>query len=285
MDRVLARQAAAQRGLVTRSGLLDAGLTSREIERRLEVGRLYRVHPGVYAVGHPRLAPLAGELAAVLACGTGTVLSHRTAAGLWGLIRRTAGPVHVTRAGSHRVGPRGVVVHQTRRGPPSAVHLGLPVTTPVRTLLDLAATESTHTLERAVNEAGARRLAIPAEVRAALQPGRRGTAVLRALLDGGPPLTRSEAERRLLALVRRAGLPRPLTNVRVGPFEVDAFWPAGGLVVEVDGYAFHSSRAAFERDRLRDAALQAAGHRVMRVTWRQITEQPEAVAIRLAALL
>jgi very-short-patch-repair endonuclease len=102
---------------------------------------------------------------------------------------------------------------------------------------------------------------------------------------GNPAFTRSEAERRLLALIRAAGLPPPRTNVHVGPYEVDFLWPAHRLVVEVDGFAFHSSRAAFERDRRRDADLQARGLRVTRVTWRQLEREPHAVVARLAAAL
>ena len=270
---------------MTRAALLGAGLTSRKIQYRIATGRLHPVHRGVYALGHPRLAPLARELAAVLACGPGTLLSHRTAAALRCLLPERSGPVHVTRAGTHRAGPDGITVHQVRKVPPATLHRGLPVTSTVQTLLDLAATEPPQILEQALNEAHARRLATPADVLAALEPGRRGAATLRAMLEDGPALTRSEAERRLLSLVARAGLPRPLTNVRVGRFEVDAFWPAAGLIVEVDGYAYHSSRTAFERDRLRDAELQAAGHRVVRVTWRGLTERPEAFAVRLAMVL
>jgi very-short-patch-repair endonuclease len=108
---------------------------------------------------------------------------------------------------------------------------------------------------------------------------------MRTVLHDAPSMTRSEAERCLLRLLARARLPRPHTNVRLGAYEVDAHWPAQRLVVEVDGYAFHSGRAAFERDRLRDMHLQLAGLRVMRVTWRQLVEEPEALAARLGVAL
>jgi len=116
---------------------------------------------------------------------------------------------------------------------------------------------------------------------------RRGTATLRAVLelDGGPARTRSEAERILLALLRRAALPSPETNARLGPYEVDFVWRQERLVVEVDGYAFHADRRAFERDRVRDGELQARGIRVIRVTWRQLTDRPETVLARIARAL
>lgn len=166
---------------------------------------------------------------------------------------------------------------------------GIPITTPARTLLDLAATVERRELERALAEAEVRRLVSPQQLAdlLAVASGRRGATALKALLrnQGGPSLTRSEAEERVLALVRAARLPMPQTNTRIGRHEVDLYWRDERLALEVDGYAFHSSRTAFERDRLRDAELQAAGLRVMRVTWRQIVDAPEAVVARLAQAL
>lgn len=269
VDHLIARLASGSRGLVTRARLLDAGLTPRQIERRLASGHLHPLHRGVYAVGHTALPPFARELAALLACGPTAHLSHRTAAVAWYMLPPAPGPIHVTVSGSHRRGPVGVHLHRTTR-PDATQRDGLPLTSALRTLADLASTGSPE-LDRAVNEAIIRRLATPDELR-------------RFTPDAATP-TRSEAERRLLALIRRAGLPRPETNVRVSGHEVDALWKAQRLVIEVDGYAFHGSRAAFERDRARDADLLAAGYRVLRVTWRQSTEQPEAVAARLGAAL
>jgi very-short-patch-repair endonuclease len=115
--------------------------------------------------------------------------------------------------------------------------------------------------------------------------GQRGAAALRRALYDEPTLTRSEAERRLLKLIAAADLPAPMTNVRVHGLEVDLLWPKERLIVEVDGFAFHSTRAAFERDRRRDARLQARGYRVLRITWRQIVHEPQAVVARVAGLL
>jgi len=182
-------------------------------------------------------------------------------------------------------------VHRVRRleARDRTIREGVPVTTPTRTLLDLADAVPTRELERAFEGSHVRRLVDRRRLEALLAraPGRHGAAVLRALLEreAGPSLTRSEAEERMLALVRAARLPRPRINARVEGREVDLLWDAQRLVVEVDGYAYHSSRSAFERDHLRDAELGAAGLRVMRVTWRLLVDQPEAVVARLAAAL
>jgi very-short-patch-repair endonuclease len=166
---------------------------------------------------------------------------------------------------------------------------GIPVTAPARALLDLASACSGATLERGLSEAFARRFVSEGEIRACLAraPGRHGAGALRALLDSldGPQITRSAAERELLRLLHDAGLPAPRTNVRLAGHIVDAFWPEHGLVVEIDGFAVHGHRSAFERDRARDQALLAAGYRVMRITWRQLLHQRSLVVANLAAAL
>ena len=163
------------------------------------------------------------------------------------------------------------------------------MTAPARTILDLAAVVTPRELERAVAEADTRRLVPRNQLLSLLARvgARPGVGALRALLDAdrGPSLTRSEAEERLLALIRAAELPAPELNVRVGPHEVDFLWRGQKVIVEVDGFRFHSSRAAFERDRKRDADLAARGFRVVRVTWRQIVDRPEAVIARIAVVL
>ena len=282
VDAAVAALAVGQHGVVTRRQLLAVGLTRHGVGHRLAAGRLHAVHRGVYAVGHPALSPDGRRLAAVLACGDGARLSHRSAAALLGLLPDEPGPLHVT-VPVRRRAPAGVVLHRSPNAP-AMLRLGIAVTTPARTLLDLAATAADRDVGRAVEEARLRRLVADGEL-ARLARERPGARALRELLADEPSLTRSEAERALLTLVRRAGLPRPVTNVRVGRYEVDALWPSERLVVEVDGFAFHSSREAFERDRERDADLQARGLRVIRVTWRRLTQRPEAVAALLGAAL
>jgi very-short-patch-repair endonuclease len=165
----------------------------------------------------------------------------------------------------------------------------IPVTTPARTLLDLGAVVSASELERALAEAQVRRLVRRRDLLDQLERnrGRAGTRALREILEvpGGPAPTRSEAERRLLRLVRSAGLPRPLVNTGVASLEVDVLWRDQRLVVEVDGFRCHSSRASFERDRKRDALLAASGYTVLRVTSRQLVNEPEAVVARIAGAL
>ena len=165
----------------------------------------------------------------------------------------------------------------------------IPVTSAARTVLDVAALVAVDELERIVAEAEGRRLVGERELVDVLarNSGRNGAAPLRALLegDGDPARTRSRAERKLLKLLRAASLPAPETNARLGPYEVDLLWRDRRLAVEVDSYSFHSGRPKFERDRLRDADLQARGFRVVRVTWRQLTREPDAVVARIAHLL
>jgi very-short-patch-repair endonuclease len=235
-------------------------------------GRLTRVFRGVYGVG-PIRAPYALEMAAVLA--TGGVLSHQTAAAIWGFAPPREGDLHVTTAKGAR-SRRGLKVHRSA-SLNAAVHLGLPLTTVPRTLHDLAPQLPGYELERAVEEAVIRGLARPEEL--TTRP-----ALRRAAIEE-PQITKSEAERRLRALVKAARLPRAVTNTRVAGWEVDALWPAHDLVVEVDGYAYHGNRAAFERDRRKDAALVAAGYRVIRITWRQLVYEPHVVVALLARLL
>lgn len=289
-DHAVAAVAARQHGVVSHAQLLAAGITRRAIERRVQAGRLHRVRKRVYAVGHAAELPLAREAAALLACGPAAVLSHRSAGAIWGFAVRPAG-TDVTIVGSDCGAKPGIRVYRARRM--AAVDLrrraGLPLTAPARTLLDLAAALNDDELGRAVNEALVLRLTSERELRDVVERsrGRRGAPRLRRLLaeTRGPSMTRSEAERRLLDLVRAAGLPVPETNVRLGRFEVDVLWRAERLVVEVDGYAFHGTRAAFERDRVRDAELQAAGFAVLRVTWRQLHDTPEATVASIARLL
>jgi very-short-patch-repair endonuclease len=254
--------AARQHGVVTTAQLLGAGVGRRSIARRVAAGWLVAMHRGVYQVG-PVTSECGREMAAVLACGEGALLSHHSAAAVWGFGRRDR-VVHVTVPGHARRSRPGIRVHRSL-SLDAAVQDGLPLTRPARTLRDLERTLPSHEVERARERAAMLGLVVP---------------------DDAPDgFTRSEAERRLTQLCKLAGLPAPRTNARVAGFEVDALWPAERLIVEIDGWAYHRTREAFERDRRKDAALQAAGYRVIRITWRRLANEPYSVSAQLGALL
>jgi very-short-patch-repair endonuclease/predicted transcriptional regulator of viral defense system len=285
-DRALARFAERQHGHVTRAQALGAGVGAGAFDGRVKRGYLLREHRGVYRVGHRAPLDFDREMGAVLAAGTRAVAGHLSAAYLWALASRPEGDVHVTGSGRHS--RRGIRLHRSplTRADVTRVH-DVPVTRPARTLLDMAHRSPALALERAVADAFRRRLVSRRELEIELARRRPGSAAIRAVLalERGPALTRSEAERRLLALIRAAGLPAPEHNVRILGSEVDMAWREERLVVEVDGFRFHSARDAFERDRLRDARLVAAGFRVLRVTWRRLTAAPYAVVADLAQAL
>lgn len=285
LDLVIAELASRQHGVLTVAQLTAAGASRNAIAHRVANGRLTAVHRGVYRLGetHTRLTSL---MAATLAAGPTGALSHHAAAELHGIAKPRPGPIDVTVTRGHARQRDGLRIHRARTTETTRVH-GIPTTTVAQTIKDLAAVLSGRDLQRAVEEAQVhRKLDMPTLARAVDEArGRRGVRALRATTDHGPRFTRSEAERRLLELVRSAGLPEPETNVRVAGYEVDALWRDHGVVVEVDGQAFHSTREAMERDRRKDADLEAAGYAVKRVTWTQITRQREAVVARLARAL
>jgi very-short-patch-repair endonuclease len=279
------RVAALQKGFVDSDQLHAAGLGRGAIQHRVKTRRLHLYHPGVYLVGRPSLEPLGAEMAAVLFFRSHAVLSHRTAATLWGLLQPTPGDVVVTVVGVDRRARPGIRVHRTQHLDRRDIRLrhGLPVTSPPRTILDLATDPD---LEEAIAVAQARDYASLDEIRAALarSPRCKGAARLRALLETGEDsgLTRSWTERRMRALLKAAELPQPLANVPLLGYVADFLWPELKLIVETDGFDFHSSRSAFEHDRRRDQKLAAAGFTVIRVTPRQLREEPYAVIARIA---
>lgn len=257
----------------------------------MEEGRLHRLHVGVYAVGHQVVSIHGRWMAAVLACGSGSILSHRDAAALWGIRPSSRHVVDVTApCGSRRDRP-GIEVHRTRRLDPEDrdVEDGIPVTTVARTLLDLAEVLPRGDLANAIENSERLRLFDLRAVEDVIgrSPGRRGLRVLRGALEAyrPPPATRSLLERRFLDLMHDAGLPRPLVNVEIANLEVDAAWHDARLVVELDGRTFHDTHEAFERDRIRDATLQLAGYRVLRVTDRRLLREPMAVVHTVRLLL
>ena len=279
------RVAARQHGLLTAAQLAASGWDKDAIAWRVKAGWLRRVHRGVYLVG-PVEAEHARAMAAILAV-PGSVLSHYPAAVLHGLRPPRGDQMHVTLPhGSHR--RAGIIVHRAHLHPADVTRRhGIPVTSPTRTLLDLAATEPISEVDRALNEARARRLVSDPSLNGQFgrSPRHRGTTALKRAQHADAGFTRSKAEGRLKALVRRAGLPRPETNQRIEGHEVDAIWRERRLIVEFDGYATHATRRSFEEDRRRDQQLVAKGWRVVRITWRQLIDEPIAVVARLAAAL
>jgi very-short-patch-repair endonuclease len=283
----VAALAARQHGVVGHSELIELGVSDDMITGWLRAGRLASLHRGVYAVGHARLTRHGRFLAAVLACGPGAALSHQSAAVLWGL-REPRGPridVTVPTPGG-RAKRRLVVVHRSIVHPEEiAMRDGIRVTTPARTVLDLAGVLRRRQLERTLDQAAFLGINLSD---LAPRRGKRGAAVLRAVLtqhDAGSTWTRSRLEERMLALCRATRLPRPRVNCEVEGFEVDFHWPEQLLVVEIDDWSSHGGRGAFERDRVRDAVLVEAGWRVVRITRARLARDPKGVADLLARLL
>jgi len=230
-------------------------------------------------------------LAAVLACGEGAVLSHRSAAALWGLMRPRWDPVDVT-SSPGRCRRKGIRLHEGRldRGD-RAERAGIPATSLPRTLLDLAGVLDGDGLRRAFEEADRLKiLHMPELERVCARAGKRkGLPALRRLAETAraPLTTRSPLEDRFADFCREhlTDLPAPQTNVSILDREVDAYWPSHRLVVEMDSWEYHHHRAAFENDRARDAAMQAAGYRVIRLTHRQLESEGPRIATQLRKLL
>ena len=286
-DRAIARLAARQHGVVTRTQLLGLGLKSTTIGDRIRAGRLHRVHRGVYSVGHPLLTTHGRYMAAVLACGEGAVLSHGSAARLWGMPWHESARVDVTVPGTGGRRNRGpVIVHRGRFADAEVTTKdGIPVTSPGRTLVDLADYGRQRALKRAWDEAQHLKLDLGS---LAPRPGRHASALLRQMLDQHEPgstRTRSQLEELFLALREEHGVPLPEVNADVEGEEVDFVWRSRRLAIETDGFASHGTRRGFERDRLKDAKLVEAGWRVVRLTRRRVVGQPEAVAAQVLRLL
>jgi Protein of unknown function (DUF559)/Transcriptional regulator, AbiEi antitoxin len=277
VDQRVAALAGRQHGVVSTRQLAALGLPQR--------GRLHRVNRGVYAVGHPVLTVNGRRMAAVLAAGPGAVLSHASAAALWEIRPSAAARIDVSVRSNGGRGKRpGLRIHRTPtlRDDEITQHHGIRVTTPARTLLDLASSVPRRALERALDEAEIRDLydRRALEAISAAHAGERGTAALKQALadDGEPTLTDSELEELMLALCDEHDIARPRPPAWVAGLRVDFLFAAQRLVVETDGYRYHRTRRAFERDRERDAILARAGYRTLRFTHRQLTREPALVA-------
>jgi very-short-patch-repair endonuclease len=273
--------------VVSLTQLKAVGVSETAARDRVSAGRLHRIHRGVYAVGHRRLTFQGRWMAAVLAYGPRALLSHRSAAELWGLVQSGGGVLHVTVPGRSARSRPGVRAHRATLRPEDAMtREGIPCTSPARTLLDFAVTATKRELERAAAEA--RVLRLP-RLQPFDAPGHAGVPKLRAAMGEEPKLTKSELEERFLRLCDEHSLPGPAVNAPVlvygGHVTVDFLWPAEKLVIETDGYAFHSHRGAFERDRRRDQLLAREGFEVLRFTWHQLVEEPAVVAATCTSVL
>ena len=282
-----------QYGLVSSAQLAAAGVGPNAISAWASSGRLHRIHRGVYAVGHRALSREAHLLAAVLAVGRGAAVSHRSAGAVWDLLR--------DRGNRHRRVVDVITPRRVSRRPGITPHFAprlhsrelmhwdrIPITTPARTLLDLAASLSEDRLRRVVRQAQADRLVVQYDLEEQLArvsahtPGARRLA---AVVAPGPTPTRSVMEDRMLDLLQRRGFPRPQPNVRIAlpdrTVEVDFLYADRRLVLETDGDRFHGTRLAREADAARQAALETAGYRVVRLNWQQVDSEQDQTAARL----
>jgi len=280
----------SQHGVVARRQLRAVGLGDDAIDSRCRSGSLVRVARGVYAAGHGRLTDRGRWTAAVLSCGDGAVLSHRAAAVLWGIWGHSPAVIDVTVPRGGRESRPGIALHRSGRlgdGQVARSH-GIPVTSPTRTLVDVAEVVERRVLERALDEVQRLRLCSERELRAGVErnPGRAGAARIAVVLaehELGSTATVNEFEEAFLALCDGHGIERPEVNVPLGRYRVDFLWREPRLIVETDGYATHGTRRAFESDHERDVELGDGGWRVRRFTWRQLVGKPEWVASKVRA--
>jgi predicted transcriptional regulator of viral defense system len=287
--RPISELAKRQHGVVSVWQLAEIGFSKDQVSRETSNARFHQIHHGVYAVGHTALSPHGRCLATVLSCGDGALLSHRSAAWLWGLTKWWPPIIEVT-AASPRETRQEIRVHSAATLIPEdrSASEGIPVTAVPRALLDFAATEPRF-LGGAVESAERLGLLDLIAIDALLKRSRgfRGVARLRDALEiyRDQAFTRSRLERRFLALVKRAELPRPSMNCFVEGYELDAYWPAERFAVELDTYDYHGGHVAFEKDRLRQEDLKLAGVEMTRVTGIRMDREPEAVISRLHRLL
>lgn len=276
------RLARSQHGVLTRKNLLDLGFSAEAIKHRVRKGRLHPVFAGVYAVGRPHLEREGRWTAAVLACGSGAFLSHRSAAALWGFGNEHRGYIEVSVRRSSESRLPGIRCHRRPLlpSPETTTRRGIPLTKPVRTFLDLVAVMGPRDLERAINEADKLDVIDADELRKALdeRPGEMGVRPLRRILDKHTfRLSDDELERLFRPLAAAAGLPVPLTKHMVNEFEVDFYWPDLGLVVETDGWRYHRTPSAQSRDALRFQTHVANGLTPLRFSHHQVKYEPRHV--------
>jgi hypothetical protein len=293
----LAEIAAAQEGVVALWQACAIGLSARAAQERVAAGRLHRLHPAVYAVGHSRVSVDGRRIAAVLACGDGAVLSRFSAAKAWGILNGDGRRFDVVAPGRSggRVGDEPIIdLRRTRRLADQDVTVlrGIPITTVARTLLDLAGCARARVLRHAVHEAEVLRLLDVSAVLATIErnPGRRGTRTLRGALDiPAPDPSNGHFAAAFLELCGNYGLPSPRLGVHVDGgdrlYEADALFPAQRVIVELDGGQVHRTARSFQTDRRRDSVLAARGYQTLRYTWRRLRDEPAQIASELDRVL
>ena len=284
IDRAIARLASGQRGKVARWQLLELGIGPGAIKYRVRMGRLHPDYPGVYGVGHRSHAPIDRAMSAVLACGPEARLSHGSAAMLWGFFEYWDEPFEVTVAKDRR--PRDIRVHRCRlTRPDKRRHLGVPVTSPGRTVLDCA--PRVKNLVRFVNDAQLSKWMGESELAdtVARHPHHPGVKLVRSVLEGQDGLTRSDLEDKFVRWLKRFDLPMPKLNEPMNGRVLDAFYPDEGVIVEIDSYKFHKGRHVFERDRDKDAEATADGLVTVRITDDRMQHDGEREARRLQRTL
>ena len=294
-DHVLAELADRQHGVVSREQLIRLGLKPGAIGRRIRAGRLHQLHPGVYSVGHRVLSRKARWMAAVLASGPDAVLSHWSAAALWGI--RPNGRTRIDLTVPHRSRSSELICRHISQIPPDerSVKDGIPVTSVPRSTFDLARTVDLDTTVSMLREAEYHELYDRLSLSDLLEryPKKRGSRKVRAALqrlkEEPSGRKRSKLEERFAPFLRRHRLPLPRFNDWIlldsKRYRVDCHWPGTGQIVELDGWEGHGTRSAFREDRARDRALRVAGYSVTRLTWNQLDDEPEAVASDLRVLL
>lgn len=287
VDRAIATITGRQHGYITRAQLLAAGLGPDAIRYRVATGRLIPVYAGVYAVGRVNAAPVARACAAVLACGDRSLLSHGSAASLWGFYKYWDEPFEVTAPTvRHR---KGIQVHRSTKllRPDLDRQLGIPVTSPARTVLDVAPRLSEKRLTRVVNDARHARLLHLEDLSDVLNrnPFHRGYRRLRPFVEDPRNPSRSSLEDDFIEFVKRYGLPMPVTNTYLLGYEIDVLYPAERVIVEIDSFEFHSDRSSFGNDRKRDAIMLAAGYVTVRITDDRMKHDGAEEAARLLTIL
>jgi hypothetical protein len=288
VEEAVARIAGRQDNVITGDQLCAAGLRRGAIAHRVKVRAMQRLHVNVYLLGAAPPTPMARARAARFACGADAVVSHRSAACLFGLLPDIGGDVDVTIQGRNQAPRSGIRRHRVKQLPREDVTTinGIKVTSIARTICDLAASESPRDTEHAFQEALFRDKTIDRTIAAVLQrePRRRGAPIIRSLLKG--PAPHPVRKRTPNPQTNRASAaPKPLTNVHLHGYVADAFWPHHNLILEFDGWQGHGHRLAFESNRKRDQVMLAAGLRTLRVTDRQLTNEAIALVARIAQTL